>query len=226
MGPSSEREMQAIVVRAAIVAAAVFAIASAGLLAFWQDIPPDWRIIRENGPVESATAILWGLVAIGCLVGARRAGPGRVDWALAALVVLFLLARELDFQKRFTDWNLNTLRNYVDEDIPLGERLRALAAYWLPPAISSLVLFGRWAEPFFKALRKRQPYSLAALGWLALVGATAVLDKAHHWIHLPPQHSHVFHVFEEVLEMVLALFPLAIVAGLLKARSSPDGGAE
>ncbi len=166
-------------------------------------------ITREGGIVELASALLWLGAGLACWVVAARAPSRRLEWLLGGILLVALSAREFDFQKRFSDWNLANRDNYLDPTIPLDERLAVLGLVVLPLAAVLLTFVARMARPFRDAWRRRERWTRDFLIMVAMVLVSARLDKFHHVmpaLGISDRWRYVPVMYEEAIELGVALF--------------------
>jgi len=103
---------------------------------------------QENGPIETAGFMAFVLAAVAMVALAPERALGR-SWFVTVLFAL-MAARELDFDKRFTEKGVLQLRLYSG-DYPLGEKL--IGAFFV-----CLILLA-----VFLVLRRGIPAALGAL---------------------------------------------------------------
>ena len=166
------------------------------------------RLTRESGLVENLTALLWASCGVLCLACATRANTARLNWLLGGVILLALAARELDFQKRFTDWNLNNKGNYLDPEIPLVERLGVLLLFALPLAATGVAFLLRMWPQFREAWRQGLPWSRDIPLLLLMYLVAGRLDKIHHYgadLGIDMSYRFLYVGFEEVTELCVAL---------------------
>jgi len=178
---------------------------------------------REGGPIETLSAAIWALSGVGCLLAARRDAGARLDWTLGGIVLLALACRELDFQKRFSDWNLAHRQNYLEPSIPLRERLTVLVLAVLPMASVVLALLYRLGRRWRNDWKLGLPWSRDVFIMLGLLLVSSRLDKFHKVmprLGLDMHYQYVAVVFEEAIELTIALFvALSLLSAWRRARA-------
>jgi hypothetical protein len=167
-------------------------------------------LVREHGPVETVTALLYLIAAVWLLARSFRDNP---HWHLTAgLMVVLLLLRELDAHTRFTTMGVLKSRYYLCPDIPTGEKT-VVSVVMILLLIVVLRFVWRTAPSFFHALRHRQAPSLA----IAAAIGTAVISKALDSLSGPIRYllKPLYHdsktylrVYEEIFELAIPLFIL------------------
>jgi hypothetical protein len=125
--------------------------------------------VTENGPVESATAVLYGFAMVAVLFAARSG----TDWKTPAAILIGmagLVARELDLHR--TAANDSVLRvSFHYGHAPLQTRLFALAIIGLVLlAVGYLAV--RHTAPMLRALRQARPVAVTVLVF-SLTGSIA-----------------------------------------------------
>ncbi|MEE4312915.1 MAG: hypothetical protein V2J11_00350 [Desulfofustis sp.] len=183
-------------------------------------------LVRENGPVESATAVLYLIATVWLLARSFRDNP---RWNLtAALMVALLLLRELDAHSRFTTMGVLKSRYYLSPDVPAGEKV-VVSALMILILIVGLRFVWQSAPSFFRAVRRRQA---AALAIAAAVG-TAVVSKTLDSFSGPIRHvlRPLYHdsktylrVYEEIFELAIPLFILLALLFFTASRRDSTKG--
>ncbi|MCB2214926.1 hypothetical protein [Desulfofustis glycolicus] len=183
-------------------------------------------LVRENGSVESATAVLYLIAAFWLLARSFRDNP---RWHLTAgLMVVLLLLRELDAHARFTTMGVLKSRYYLSPDVPAGEKA-VVSVVMILLLIVVLRFVWRAAPSFFRAVRHRQAPSVA----IAAAIGTAVVSKTLDSFSGPIRHvlRPLYHdsktylrVYEEIFELAIPLFIL--LALLFSTASRRDSTKE
>lgn len=179
------------------------------------------RIVREWGPVEDLTVAGYGAVLLG-IIAVYRGRPNRFG-CHALLIVVCLLARELDLHRAFTAESVLALRYYSSPAIaPLNKAmgmLLVLGLTWL--FVSFLVSGARRLLPQLRAARGHA-YSFALA--VALVPISKTLDAAPRIVAKDfgmPMSSglrSVVKVTEEVLELAIPVVLLWALCQLALSR--------
>ncbi|MFP3382014.1 hypothetical protein [Tritonibacter sp. SIMBA_163] len=178
--------------------------------------------LHEGGPVEVASAVLWGLCAIMVIYFA----PGRVfgsQWQILALFLL-LFSREMDFDKRFLDDGILQLRlysgdaPYLQKIVGLVVILMVLAVAWRLCRRNLPVL---WAE-----VRRGAAWAWCSCGALGLLVVAKSLDGigrklADFGLTLDPQTVATAMIYEELFEL-FAVVVIVWAISLLEARVRRD----
>jgi len=187
----------------------------------WAAVPANRvaAFVAEGGPVENATAALYGFAMVAVLVAARS-GSG---WKTPAALVIGcagLVARELDRHR--TDANDSLLRvSYYYGQGPLQTKLLALAVIGLF-VLAMGYLTVRHAGPLLRGLKAVRPLAITVL----LFFLTGIVAKAFDRgvgmliedfrVVLPVPAAVWAQTIEETLE---ACLPLLIMLGACQARS-------
>lgn len=179
-------------------------------------------LLAEGGPIETLSAL--GYVVVAALL-VWRMGFSR-DWRAWPLagVLLALVGREIDLDKRgFTEGLLKS-RQYLGGDVPPAERLLSIAL--LAALLSLLTLtWRRYGRQFLQALGQgRQAAILIALG-ITLAALTKSIDglerKLAGVVTLPDGTDQALAPFEEIGELGI---PLAfLLAALATHQRQPAG---
>ncbi len=185
-------------------------------------------ITEEGGPVETLSALIWLGAGLVSFAAATRPGRSRLDWLLGGIVLAGLSAREFDFQKRFSDWNLAKPGNYLDPTIPVDERLTVILFAVLPLAAVLLTLLARNVRRFRDAWRRQERWPRDIVLCVVMVVVAGRLDKFHHVmpaLGISDEWRYVPVMFEEAIELSVALFvALILVPGWRRAFGAGAGG--
>lgn len=91
-----------------------------------QLLPPEISepIVEESGPVENASALLY---AIGLAVALLQLSRFRtLPWLSGTMMLLWLMLRELDFQKMFTYRSVESIGFYTRPIAPWWQKVLAI----------------------------------------------------------------------------------------------------
>jgi len=130
-----------------------------------------------------------------------------LPWLCAAGVLLWLLLRELDFQKAFTYRSIESIGFYTHPRAPVWQKLVAIGAL-TPFALALLCLFWIAWRNARQAIAQRQPW----LGYCAGVIALGLLSAACEKL-LDLQGA------EEICELGLALLVLLLTRHIASVES-------
>lgn len=187
----------------------------------WATLPLDSvaAFVVEGGPVENATAVLYGFAIIAVLVAARSGSGWRTP---AALVIgsAGLVARELDLHR--TEANDSVLRvSYYYGQAPLQTKLIALTAIGLF-VLAMAYLAVRYAAPLLRALKRARPLAITVLTFFLVGVVSKTFDRGvgvmaeDFRIVLPLSAAVWAQTMEETLE---ACLPLLIMLGAWQVRA-------
>lgn len=200
--------------------AAVLAVFAAALA--WLMMQPPAAIAeisRENGPVETASAVGFALCALAVWM---RTGTGAGTKALVSALMLVLTARELDVDKRFFTRGLFKSSQYLRDDVPFGEKIVS-AAILLAILGGLLALVVRERRTLRAALRRWHAGTMALAATVIFAGIAKSLDGIGR--KLAPLGIEVSADLGVYLGGVEELMELAIMALLLVAILCwPRGG--
>ncbi|MDR1789015.1 MAG: hypothetical protein LBR12_01425 [Opitutaceae bacterium] len=185
-------------------------------------------LLSEEGPVETATALLY-FAAVGWFAfRLRRRLVALWHWPV---IFLAMGCRELDFHTRFTTINCTKLRFFTGDKPPLHEKLLVALVF----AGIALAVF-RAARAHLPALLRawrtsRRLPNPAALAAVALVGWSLAADKLPHLLKaLGVTHeswlSRFFHSAEEAGELGIPVLILLAIAAAAPEREPPPAGAD
>ncbi|MFA3918641.1 hypothetical protein [Ruegeria hyattellae] len=180
-------------------------------------------VTSEGGPIETASALLWGYAALSLIWVAPGIALGR-GWHFILLFLLFA-ARELDMDKAYLSEGILKARLYTG-DAPLGEKLIGLMVIALILSVVIRMLrenLGDW----LRALRQGSTWALAAGGALSLAIVSKTVDGAGR--KLAPLGIDLSHTLDTGLGMAeewmeLGFVLLAILAVCLWARGRTEFG--
>ncbi|MEN8188473.1 MAG: hypothetical protein ABFS19_01405 [Thermodesulfobacteriota bacterium] len=154
-------------------------------------------LIWENGPIETFTVVAY-FSAVGALIISQRRQELNFDLC-AALLILTMGLRELDFHDRFTTMGILKSRFYISPEVPLTEKLIALVIVVVIAAVA-LRFISRNGLSFLKGIRAGDKAALLVLNGIIFTILSKLIDST-------PQ---LFaRTVEEILEFSIPLFFLA-----------------
>lgn len=171
--------------------------------------------LRENGPVETASAIMHFVVAgIAAGVWFRRGGLA----GLIALGALLLGARELDWHHAYTTYGLFNLRQYLRPEVSVAEKLASAAVLLLLGTVVVALLAGS-RDRIRQLVLQRQPAFYGAIVLALYVPALKVIDAIPRWFKeagtvLPETAMKYARALEEINEMWLPVLVLLFLLQL------------
>ena len=182
-------------------------------------------LVREHGPVEMATALLYLPTILWLILRSFRDYP---QWHLTAgSMVTLLLLRELDAHARFTTMGVLKSRYYLSPDVPAGEKA-VVSALMILILIVGLRFVWRSAPSFFRALRRRHAPALAVAAAIGTAVVSKTLDSLSgpvRFLLKPLYHDSktYLRVYEEIFELAIPLFILlALLFTLRGPKKSID----
>jgi hypothetical protein len=157
--------------------------------------------VAEGGLVENLSA---ALLATAVIVASLKTWRSRsLVWGAAALVLLGLFLREMDYQKLFTPRSIESIGFYSSQSIPLSIKLVALGAL-APFAAAGLFLVLAASRAVRNTPAPVRPWLVPALVAVGLLGSAQLSEK-----FLPAR----FHVVEETSELAFAAVLVLVVVG-------------
>ena len=180
----------------------------------WARLPEGGSLAREGGGIEMISMLGYLVATVAYLWTAQVP-----LWSVVS-ILLFMAARELDFDKAFTSEGILSTKIFV-RDSALWEKGLALGIWAL--LVATLVsLVRRRGAPMLRALRSGEAWAFAFVAGLAFAVASKSIDGiarklAPFGIQFEEGTSEGFEVIEESLEILIPFFfTLAI---LLSARA-------
>ena len=126
----------------------------------------------ESGPIENATALLFGIVSVLAVGIAFR--EQRKIWWLFAFFMVTATCRELDLHKAFTQDSVLKMNFYTKSDAPIIEKMGGgLFVAILMTAIIQLLMY---AKQWVLDVLKFKPMPLAAFLAIGMLGFAKTLD--------------------------------------------------
>jgi hypothetical protein len=204
--------------RAALVVAG--ACVSFGLLA-WLALPPRsvLALMDEGGPVESLSALLYGLCAVAVWLERDRARPGTAI-ALSVLLVAACV-RELDLHKSYDGLSVLRLSWYAGAAPPAVKTVAAVIVGAVAAAL--LWLLRRHGRGVWQGWRRCAPLATTVVTFVCTALAAKFVDRGGSvlphdlGIVLTPAQSALRFALEESLELALAA---QVVLGLVQRRAA------
>lgn len=177
--------------------------------------------MAEDGPLESATAALYG-VAIAVLCINFRRFQDRWAWLALVVFMTWLMARELDLHLRLTGTSVLRLSYYLRGAFTLEKALALLAVGSFLLSLGYMAWLalraGLWRAPL---RRWREPLTAPALAFIASILVAKVLDRTvsvvtEDWgAPVPLSLAALVVACEEMLELGLPLLVMLAGSGLV-----------
>lgn len=172
-------------------------------------------LLRENGPVEMASAVLHFVVAIVAAgIWFRQGGLA----GLIALGALLLGVRELDWHHAFTTYGLFNLRQYLRPEVPVLEKLASAAVILLIGTVLVALLL-RSRDRLKELVVHRPPAAYGAIVLIAYLPALKILDAIPRWFReagsdLSETAMKYARALEEINELWLPVLVLLLLLQL------------
>jgi hypothetical protein len=180
-------------------------------------LPEDFArmIIKENGPVEMVTAMAY-IVSAGWLLIKSRQGEGRKNIS-AAVLVLLLGLRELDFHTRFTTMGIFKTRYYVSPAVPLVEKL--IVSLIVIAMFAFAIQFGReHYRSFLNGIRQRSGPQMVILFAIVCAFVSKFLDRCPDliqrliFVFQNEAGGMAISIMEESIELAIPAFILIAIS--------------
>jgi hypothetical protein len=178
-------------------------------------------LMAEDGPLESATAALYG-VAIAVLCVNFRRFQDRWAWLALVVFMTWLMARELDLHLRLTGTSVLRVSYYLRGAFTAEKALALLAVGSFLVSLGYLAWLalraGLWRAPL---RRWREPLTAPALAFIASILVAKVLDRtvsvvSEDWgVPVPLSLAALVVACEEMLELGLPLLVMLAGSGLV-----------
>lgn len=197
------------------------------LVVFVESVDVDLKnaLIKEGGPIESVSAAGYFVCLIMTFLfkGSRRNSSWHVMF-----VLLICGVRELDFDQRFTTWNISRIELYLNPrlspNIPIVEKMIG-AAVILLLLYSVCVLVARHLRDVISATRQKEPYAIGVVLGILLLGGSQILDGLKHklaviGINGEGDVDQLVRGAEEILELGAPFIFMIAIAACVRRTSS------
>ncbi len=167
-------------------------------------------LTSESGPVQIFSVIGYLLASITALVLQWKE---RVSFGYGAAVLLLVMGlRELDFHDRFTTMGIMKTRFYISDTVPLTEKfIGAVVLLGLTCITVSFLL--KYFRPFVTALKAGNKAAQLALHGTIFIIISKLLD---------PSPSLIICAIEETMEMAIPYFFLLAMFLSIKLQKAED----
>jgi hypothetical protein len=200
-------------------------LAFAGCLLLWASAERVTAWTHEDGILENATAIAFGLVAL-ALAALTPREPR--FFASSAVLAALMCARELNIEHAFTTHGVLDLPFYTRTTVPLIEKLIA-GPIVLLIAIFVLDYIRRYGRRLWNGLRVRRAVAWTVVNVVFLILYSVAIDglqrrlRDNFGIQLPePFATPLLAVLEEGMELAIPLLiAWAILQGVATERRTP-----
>ncbi|KFI23647.1 hypothetical protein [Nitrosococcus oceani] len=176
-------------------------------------------LIKEGGLIESLSAIGYFVGAMLVILIRRKF----TYYAYVAFILILFGLRELDFHNRFTTMSVSKIKFYVSPEVPLLEKVIAVAIVLLLLYIL-IRLIKTHFNGLINAIKKGEPSALGIGGGILLILITKTLDGlsrklASVNIIVSDNMARLAEAVEEVFELGIPLmFIIAAAARFRTAR--------
>lgn len=151
----------------------------AALLAvlLWLSLAPPqvMHVMREGGPIEGMTEILYFLLAAALWLSPRAAGEWRTTLALSVMLAA-AGAREMDLHKHWTGTSVLKVSFYL-RDAPLHQKIVAFVILALIAA-AAIDLLRRHGQALWQRLKAREPVACSIALFFVTMAISKVLDRS------------------------------------------------
>jgi hypothetical protein len=201
----------------------IVAFTMALAMAVWLSMPTEavrW-LMREEGPVETTTAVLFFLLALG-LYWLRPEQDDRCSWLSMAILCAACGAREMDWHRAWTGKSVLKISFYLGP-APMHQKLVVLAALMLV-AVCAIHLLRRHALRLWRGMRASEPVAVTVATLLVTTGITKILDRSvnllanDHGIVATPPIRALVSALEESMELGLPLMVTLALWQYLRPR--------
>lgn len=151
----------------------------AALLAvlLWLSLAPSqvMHVMREGGPIEGMTEILYFVLAAALWLSPRAAGEWRTTLALSVMLAA-AGAREMDLHKHWTGTSVLKVSFYL-RDAPLHQKIIAFVILALIAA-AAIHLLRQHGKVLWQRLKAREPVACSIALFFITMAISKVLDRS------------------------------------------------
>jgi hypothetical protein len=175
---------------------------------------PRGVLVREGGPIEGASTLLYFAGAVLCVLysvlGIWRGG------LLAGALLSVLALREMDFHTRFTSMSVTKTRFFVSPDVSVGAKLLVVGIF-LVLCLAAFFFARRHARGFLEALKRKEPWASLTLSGVLLLPVSVFLDGTMRMmdslgVEVGRESGVLIGVVEETAELgIPVMFVLALL---------------
>ena len=154
-------------------------------------------LIRENGPVETFSIIGYFMAFITAVILQLK---GRISFGTGAAVILLTMGlRELDFHDRFTTMGIMKSRFYISDTVPLTEKCIVVIVVFILAWFIGVFLKKQF-HPFLAALKTKDKAAILTLNGIIFTIISKFIDST------PLLFA---RIIEESMELAIPYFFLA-----------------
>lgn len=181
--------------------------------------------LREKGPVEGTTAVLFGLLALGGMFW-RPKHSSRISWFAVCTLCALAGAREMDWHSRWTGKSIFKISYYLG-DAPWAHKLVALFALLLT-AWCAIYLLVRYGLQLWRGFLDGNPFARTVVTLVATLVLTKIMDRSVNvliqdfGLAVAPSVAMLVSLLEETSEMSLP-FMVALAIWQNWRQYRPDG---
>ncbi len=177
------------------------------------------RFVRENGPIENLTLVVY-VVAIGLILYSGRTVL-KVQTRVAIVILLaYMFMREAGFHKSLSGTSILKIKFWLGSQFPVADKLMALAI--LIPVLWMLFYFIRgYTRRWWSDLCVKDGYAVGIFVFLAVLVVSKIFDRSLNMMtemwgwHFPVWVETLVTGQEEYLECIL---PLLITVSFYQYR--------
>ena len=199
----------------------VSVIASLAALVSWMAMSSESmiRFVRENGPIENLTLVVY-IVAIALILYSGRTVLTVKTRAAIVILLAYMFMREADLHKSLSGTSILKIKFWLGSQFPVTDKLIALAI--LLPVLWALFYFIRgYTRRWWSDLCLKDSYAVGILVFLAVLVISKIFDRSLNLMtemwewHFPMGVEALVTGQEEYLECIL---PLLITVSFYQYR--------
>ena len=207
---------------------AVFTMATLYFGALWLEPWAGLFLMREDGPVENATVVLYGVCLVAMVVMGRRINYVKVHW-YAVGILLVLALRELDWHKEFTTMGIFRTRFFLSDKVPGFEKFIGLLLVLMILAMLIIAVRRHW-KTWWSGLTRGDPISIGITVAVTLGVLSKTMDGSKRkfetfGVTVTQRLQEQLHFLEETFELGIPAFLLIALYAYTK-RASPSDAQE
>lgn len=192
-------------------------------LASWYFLPAEAMInlVRENGPVENLTLVVY-IVAIAAILYGGKGFLTIRTRAACTIVLTYMFMREADMHKSLNGMSILKIKFWLSGQIPVADKLLAVAI--LVPVLWALIYFLKnYTRQWLNDLFRKEGYAIGIFMFLAVLVISKIFDRSLNMMtemwgwHFPLWLEALVTGQEEYLECIL---PLLVMVSFFQYRET------